>query len=168
MNEEKKMIRFIDSTYQVLFFLEDGENISLTYSDGTKAVRNCRYYDDYHVQVGGSVYHICEFAEIMERNKTSYAPEKEVALPEMCYEILPSDGHLVRIWKGEDRYDDLGEPSREFGRGTEASWMNEKKFVTRQQSAAMLGGILHGWESAAAKVSSYDFYGQPVGCLAEA
>ena len=29
--------------------------------------RVCRYIDDCHVEIGSELYHICQFAEIMER-----------------------------------------------------------------------------------------------------
>ena len=32
------------------------------------------YIDEYHTQVGARVFHICEFAEIMEANGKSYCP----------------------------------------------------------------------------------------------
>lgn len=46
--EEDKKIRFIDSQYQTLFYIPDGANIALTYSDGETAVRPCKFIDDYH------------------------------------------------------------------------------------------------------------------------
>ncbi len=74
---DKKMIRFIDSRYNELFLVPDGGNVVLTYSDGEKVTRSCQYIDEYHAQIGSRVYHSCEFAEIMERNGTKYAPQHE-------------------------------------------------------------------------------------------
>ena len=85
MDNEQKTIRFIDSSYRNLFTLPDGERIMLTFSDGETATRKCQYIDEYHTQVGNNVFHICEFAERMERNGTLYAPEKPLALPDMCF-----------------------------------------------------------------------------------
>ena len=73
----EKQIRFIDSNYNELFIIPDGSNIVLTFSDGSEAVRKCKYIDDYHTNVGGYDYHICEFAEKMERNGTTYSSETE-------------------------------------------------------------------------------------------
>lgn len=69
-------IRFIDSSYNELFRIADGEKIIITDAMGEKAERTCRYIDEYHTQVGNNLYHICEFAECMERSGASYAPEK--------------------------------------------------------------------------------------------
>ena len=50
---DTKNIRFIDSHYNTLFFVPDGGNVVLTYSDGKKLIRPCEYLDDYHVRIGG-------------------------------------------------------------------------------------------------------------------
>ena len=80
--EEKKRIRFIDSHYHTLFNIADGDSIEIVYPDGKREERVCTYIDEYHTQVGERVFHICEFAEIMEANGKSYCParsrEKEV------------------------------------------------------------------------------------------
>ena len=36
--------------------------------------RPCTFIDEYHTQIGYNVFHICQFAEIMERNGASYMP----------------------------------------------------------------------------------------------
>ena len=56
-------IRFITPEYKELFRIPDGGNI-LFCKGKTKKRLICRYLDDYHFKIeGGSVYHICEFAE---------------------------------------------------------------------------------------------------------
>lgn len=75
--EEKKRIRFIDSHYHTLFSIADGDSIEIVYPDGKREERVCTYIDEYHTQVGVRVFHICEFAEIIEkmvghRNIVSY------------------------------------------------------------------------------------------------
>ena len=72
--EEKKRIRFIDSHYHTLFSIADGDSIEIVYPDGKREERVCTYIDEYHTQVGVRVFHICEFAEIMEANGKSYCP----------------------------------------------------------------------------------------------
>lgn len=67
-------ICFIDSSYNELFRIFDGGQICITEIDGTKIYRSCRYIDDYHTEIGDTVYHICEFAELMERNGSTYKP----------------------------------------------------------------------------------------------
>ena len=40
--------------------------------------RECRYIDDYHTKIGLNIYHICEFAELCEKNGHTVEPaEKE-------------------------------------------------------------------------------------------
>ena len=63
-----RMIRFIDSRYNLKFMLPDGGSILVTDADGAASILPCTYIDDYHVRIGTGVYHICEFAEIMEAN----------------------------------------------------------------------------------------------------
>ena len=71
---EKKYIRFINSDYQTLFHLPDGGRIRITYPDREPAERVCRFIDEYHTDIGGHHYHICEFAERMEQSGATYEP----------------------------------------------------------------------------------------------
>ena len=84
----EKGIRFITSNYQPLFTLPDGSKIKITTPNGNTLIRTCRYIDEYHLELGDILYHICEFAERMEMqgNKVEPiddAPKKErVRTPE--------------------------------------------------------------------------------------
>lgn len=69
-------IRFIDSRYNELFKIGDGESIKITCFDGEVVERKCFYIDEYHTKIGSNVYHICEFAEAMERNGNRYEQMK--------------------------------------------------------------------------------------------
>lgn len=51
-----------------------GEKISIKLGDGKTMERTCRYIDDYHLEVGTNLYHICEFAELCERNGHTVEP----------------------------------------------------------------------------------------------
>jgi hypothetical protein len=67
---EHKSVQFIDSDYRELFRIPDGGSIRITYppDDGREPkTRACKYIDPYHIRVGSEDYHICEFAEAMER-----------------------------------------------------------------------------------------------------
>lgn len=75
---EKKYIRFIDSNYKTLFHIEDRTNIIVTYQDRETRNRLCRYIDEYHTEIGGTCYHICQWAELMERNGNTYRPESYI------------------------------------------------------------------------------------------
>ena len=50
---EEKSIRFIDSHYNDLFRIPDGGTIVLTYSDGERQERKCRFVDEYHTEISG-------------------------------------------------------------------------------------------------------------------
>lgn len=71
---EQKEIRFIDSDYHELFRIKDGEYITVTTPNGVTE-RKCKYIDEYHTQIGYNTFHICEFAEIMERGGNTYRPK---------------------------------------------------------------------------------------------
>lgn len=76
----EKGIRFIDSHYKTLFYIDDGGSISINFGDGKCEERYCRYIDQTHVEVGNNLYHICEFAEKMEANGYTYEPQKGTKL----------------------------------------------------------------------------------------
>lgn len=79
MNNEKKYIRFIDSSYNTLFYVPDGGSVKVHSSwDGKDRVFPCRYIDSHHVSISGNCYHICQFAEMMEHNGNTYEPVKEI------------------------------------------------------------------------------------------
>lgn len=82
-DKDKRVIRFIDSEYHTLFTIRDGESIVITRFDGERMVFPCKYIDDCHVCIGNSAYHICEFAEMQERNGNIYVP----AAPKVSGEI---------------------------------------------------------------------------------
>lgn len=71
--DKQKMIRFIDSHYNDLFQIPDGGKIEIEYENGERSVAECEFLDEYHTRIGYNTYHICEFAEIMERNNSKYS-----------------------------------------------------------------------------------------------
>ena len=68
-------IRFVDTDYNTLFTIPDGASITLTRFDGQEETFPCRYIDDTHFEAYQSVYHIYQFAEMMERNGNICRPE---------------------------------------------------------------------------------------------
>ena len=74
LREAEHGIRFIDPHYTELFRMPDGGQVRLTYRDGKSVVRTCRYIDDYHAEIGSSLYHICEFAEMCEQSSIKVEP----------------------------------------------------------------------------------------------
>ena len=93
-NPEGKDIRFIDSHYKELFRIPDGGYITITLDNGEQLIRRCKYHGECHVDVGNSgLYHICEFAEKMERNGNTYEPCPE---PEIVAGYVITDRMPVR------------------------------------------------------------------------
>ena len=74
LKNAERGIRFMDPHYQEQFRITDGEKISIKLGDGKTMERTCRYIDDYHLEVGTNLYHICEFAELCERNGHTVEP----------------------------------------------------------------------------------------------
>lgn len=74
LEKARNGIRFIDSSYKEMFRISDGDKIKITLRDGSSMERTCRYIDDYHLEVGSSLYHICEFAERMEQSGNQIEP----------------------------------------------------------------------------------------------
>ena len=54
--------------------MKDGESITIIFKDGSMSDRKCTYIDDYHTKIGYNVFHICEFAELCERNGHTVEP----------------------------------------------------------------------------------------------
>ena len=84
-------IRFIDSSYNDLFMLPNGGFIQVNYPEET-VLKPCVFIDPYHTQVGNNVFHICEYAECMERIGATYQAEPEIMGNEAAWKI------------GRDRY----------------------------------------------------------------
>ena len=106
LQQAERGIRFINPNYKELFRIPDGDKVRITYADGEKVDRTCRYIDDYHVEIGSgwnSLLHICQFAEMMEQNGSTVIPLRS-SLPEQCYSVLPDTGELIIIKKGESGY----------------------------------------------------------------
>ena len=78
MGHARRGIRFITPCYVDLFRLQDGDKIRITTWDGRTLERTCRYVDEYHLEIGSypreEIYHICQFAELMERNRNTVEP----------------------------------------------------------------------------------------------
>ncbi len=153
-------IRFINSSYDELFRIPDGDKIRILRADGTHDERVCRCIDKYHVEVGRNLYHICEFAELMEQNGNTVIPLRS-SLPETCYHTLASTGDLIIIRKGESGYypTDIDAGSKEANRSL-AEEQNRLGGVSKAQAEAMLAGSMFGWSTPAADPANYDENGK--------
>lgn len=166
MEKAKQGIRFITPGYKELFRIPDGDHIRILCSDGSHMDRSCRYIDEYHVEIGSdwdNLYHICQFAEMMERNGNAVIPLRS-SLPVQCFSVLPASGELILLTRGEKGYNPCydfstsdAQQNREF-----ADDRNVKNGVTKAQEAAMLAGSMFGWQTSAADPKNYDEQGQPI------
>lgn len=75
-------IRFIDPQYKEMFRIPDGGKVIVTTSWGEKREYPCRFIDEYHTEVGSNLYHICEFAERMQKNGATYKPKSAEQTPQ--------------------------------------------------------------------------------------
>ena len=101
-NPDGKDIRFIDSHYKDLFRIPDGGCVQIHYPDET-VVKPCKFIDEYHTQVGYNVFHICQFAEIMERNGATYMAEPEIMGDEAAWKV--GRDRILAVQTCEDGYD---------------------------------------------------------------
>lgn len=165
IKQAEKGIRFITPDYKELFRIPDGDKVRITRPDGTHIDRTCRYIDECHMEVGNgwdSLFHICQFAEQMERCGNSVIPLRS-SLPEQCYGILPSTGEIGMIKKGETGYyrTDIGMGSKDENAALVEKY-NQKAGVSKAQAEAMLAGSMFGWDIPAADPKNYDENGAPI------
>ncbi len=160
IKKAERGIRFIDPSYKELFRIPDGDKVRITTSTDEKLDRVCRYIDDCHVEVGNGLYHICKFAELMERNGNIVIPLRS-SLPEQCYVYLPTTREIGIVKKGETDYShsDLSPVYGQDGKAFVED-LNRQGGVSKAQVAAMSAGSMFGWGCSAADPKSYDENGQ--------
>jgi hypothetical protein len=122
LEDKRKSIRFINSGYKTLFTVKDGDSIKFTSgSDGEIKNLKCRFIDEMHIQLIGKYhndYHICEFAEKMERagNKYEEIPGQKPALnilavkygePLQAVEIPMTEAALKKLVGGKYEIEDI-------------------------------------------------------------
>ena len=100
LKDAEKGIRFIDSHYKELFRIPDGGKIKIRYSWNEERVRTCRYIDNYHVEIGNNLYHICEFAELVEHGGHTCEPVRD-NLPERCHSTYETNVKSVSDFANE-------------------------------------------------------------------
>lgn len=82
----KDDIRFINSSYDEQFRLPNGGKIEVEYPDRTFSAK-CEFIDEYHTYVGSEVYHICQFAEVLERGGGVCRPEPVLDAEQAAWKI---------------------------------------------------------------------------------
>ena len=161
MRQAEKGIRFITPDYKDVFRISDGDRIRMTLPSGEKLEQTCRYIDETHLEVANSLYHICEFAERMQRNGVQTIPLRS-SLPDKCFSYLESTGEMIVITKGEKGYTPTGIYPQSDSPKNGASALNAANCVTKAQEAAMVAGSMFGWETPAADPKNYDEQGIPI------
>lgn len=161
MQNARSGIRFITPDYKEIFRISDGDKIRIVQPDGKTKDFVCRYIEENHLEVGSGLYHICEFAEIMEHNGSTVIPLRS-SLPEKCFSVLPSGSEMILIERGKQGYaptDMLaeGKTARES-----ADIANEAAGITKAQEATMLAGSMFGWQTPAADPGRYNRDGKPL------
>jgi len=161
MKSAERGIRFITPNYKELFRIPDGDQVRILMSDGDHADRTCRYIDEYHLEVGNNLFHICEFAERMEDNGNTVLPLRS-SLPEQCFSVLPSDGTIITVTRGVQGYQKMGIVTSGKSNREAADAANKAAGVTKAQEAAMLAGSMFSWAAPAADPKNYDADGKPL------
>lgn len=161
MKQAEQGIRFITPDYKELFRIPDGDKIRVLRSDGTHSDHFCRYIDECHVEIGDSLYHICQFAEQMERSGSTVIPLRS-SLPEKCFSIISTADSVSILTKGESGYRPAGAIAEGKTARESADIANHTMGVTKAQEAAMLAGSMFGWATPAADPKNYDDQGQPI------
>lgn len=162
LKDAEKGIRFIDSHYKELFRIPDGGKVKIHYSWNEEQIRTCRYIDDYHVEIGSNLYHICEFAERMEYGGHTCEPVRD-NLPEQCYSVLSGSDEIIIIKRGEKGYfkTDIPVTDKDEARSIVNEY-NAKLGVSKAQEEAMKAGSMFGFQVPAADPRNYDAGGNPV------
>ena len=160
MKDAEKGIRFITPHYEEKFRIPDGDKVRITLDNGSYIDEVCRYIDDYHVEVGRSLYHICEFAERMEQNGNTVIPLRS-SLPDHCYTVHVETGEMIIVKKGETGYypSDLDSKDATFSRMI-VEENNKKLGVSKTQEECMAAGSLFGWDVPGADPANYDANGR--------
>lgn len=161
MQQAERGIRFIDPHYKELFRIPDGDKIRITLNDGEQLDRECRYIDDYHLEVGNNLYHICEFAERMEQVGNTVIPLRS-SLPEKCFSVLDMTDQMIIIERGKMGYVLAGVCVEGKSSREGADMGNEAAGITKAQEMAMVAGSMFGWDAPAANPKNYDENGIPI------
>lgn len=159
IQQARRGIRFITPRYEEKFRIQDGDSIRITTADGEKLDRTVRYIDDCHIEIGGGfgndLYHICEYAERLERSGCTVIPLRS-SLPEKCFVYVESTDEIGIVTKGNSGYQPADKRPLSGTMREGVDRLNEVMGVTKAQAAAMSAGSLFGWDTKAADPANYN------------
>ena len=160
IEQARRGIRFITPHYEEKFRIPDGDQIRIMRFDGEKLDRTVRFIDDYHIEVGGgfgsNLYHICEFAEAMERNGNTVISLRS-SLPEKCFVYVESTDEIGVVVRGEEGYRPTDvKPDKGVSKQKGVEYLNEAMGLSKAQAAAMSAGSLFGWDTKTADPANYN------------
>ena len=91
--------------FELSYRIPDGGVVQVDCPDGRSFTARLEHLDDYHFDMGGlgNVFHICQFAEVMERNHADFYPEIQTQDEQVAWE-LGGKGYLA-IQSCEDGWD---------------------------------------------------------------
>lgn len=83
----------------------------------------------------------------IQTEEEKFSPDSLTRLPDMCWSVLPGEGTLICIKKGEHGYfpSDWSSGDRAQNRYL-ADYNNRRRGITPAQEQAMLVGSMHGWD----------------------
>ena len=79
-----RKVKFLGADHQLLFIIEDGDEVEMIRPDGSTATSPVRYLGAETFSIFSHVWDIDEFAEIMSTHGISYRPKDQ---PEAIEEI---------------------------------------------------------------------------------
>ena len=162
MKQAEKDIRFITLDGKEKFRVQDGDMVRIITGAESHLDRMARYVDDCHAEIGGSFYHIREFAEWMENSGSQVIPMRST-LPDNCYCVLPGSDEIIIVRKGESGYYRTDKYGHDRAQALAiVDECNEIGGVSKAQAAAMLAGSMFGWHIPGADPKNYDEQGKPI------
>ena len=119
-------------------------------------------YLSLYLEVGDLCFHLCEFAERMEQNRSTVIPLR-ADLPDCCYSVNKTTGELIILKKGETGFYRTDIPTKDREESRElADFQNSKLGVTKAQEAAMYWGSVYGFDTSGADPKQYDADGNMI------
>lgn len=135
-----RSIRFITSKYDELFRIPDGGKVKIDYPDRS-FVAPCEYIDDYHTRIGGEIFHICQFAEMLGRGNGKVSPEPEMLKDQAAWQLAHREYLSIHATENGWDYSIYDKSFSEVDGG-----QIDQKDITIQECRDMILQS-HGWQN---------------------